>query len=232
MSLVGQFPGLENHRRRTIRAAVNPLDKSTVVSILPKEIDEYKCTIQPGRFIIAPGTYEKPAVLVVGPSSWWKELDDNQPLLEIPQSSIAIADSVVKDYCNGILGCNMGDAMPGLFYVMGNFTSEEIKTKFKELVDAAKIKQDAWFKVLVQMADTLWARTNGNPLTISSDMRMAAKMLNLENNKEWTKDSITSELVRCKACGALKNQLYPVCGSCKAIDNPELAKSLGLTFVK
>ena len=36
MSLVGTFPTLGDPRRRTIRQAVNPLDKSTVVSIFPK----------------------------------------------------------------------------------------------------------------------------------------------------------------------------------------------------
>jgi hypothetical protein len=113
------FPLQSELKRRAIRAPVNPLDKSTVVSIFPKYILEKKCTIQPGVFEIQPGTYDAPAILVVGSSSWWKEVDDNQPLLEIPHSSIQIADSIVRDYCNGIVGCDMGNNMPGLFYVMG-----------------------------------------------------------------------------------------------------------------
>ena len=47
---VGEFPGLAQSNRRTIRAPVNPMDKSTVVSILPKHISERKATIQPGIF--------------------------------------------------------------------------------------------------------------------------------------------------------------------------------------
>src|SRR5690606_5117854 len=127
MSVVGQFPGLEAFRRRTIRGPVNPMDKSTIVSIYPKEIDETKCTITPGRFIIPPGSYVRPSTLVVGPSSWWREIDEEQPLLEIPVSSIQLADSVLKDYCNGILGCNMADAMPGLFYVPGEYDAKGIQ---------------------------------------------------------------------------------------------------------
>src|SRR6187200_2386767 len=100
---VGEFPGINQVNRRTIRAPVNSLDKSTVVSILPKRIYETKITIQPGVFEIAPGSMEHPSVLVVGASSWWREVDVDQPLLEIPVSSIQVADSIVKDYCNGLL---------------------------------------------------------------------------------------------------------------------------------
>lgn len=217
--------------RRLIRAPVNPLDKSTVVSILPKEIDETKHTIQPGRFIIKPGSYDKPAILIVGSSSWWKELDEGQPMLEIPCSSIQVADSIVKDYCNGILACNMGDIMPGLFYIPGAYDIDKIKKEYKQQLDDALFRQRNWYAELVKLADVLWARSNGNPLTISEDMRLAANELNL-TNKEWLRDVQVMELVRCKACGSLKNPAYPICPTCKAIDNPELAKKLGLTFAQ
>jgi hypothetical protein len=114
---VGNAPWLGNPHRRTQRAQINPLDKSTIVSIYPKPIYEVKHTIQPGTFRIEAGSYEKPALLVVGPSSWWRELDEEQPLLEIPVSSVQIAESVVKDYANGLLDCNMADVMPGLLLV-------------------------------------------------------------------------------------------------------------------
>jgi hypothetical protein len=226
------FPGFNDLRRRTNRAPVNPMDKSTVVSILPKYIIEIKPTIQPGTFEIRPGTYTDPSILVVGPSSWWKELDNDQPMLEIPVSSIRIADSIVKDYCNGILACNMGDTMPGLFYIPGEWDVTKIKKEKKAELDAAFARQNAWFKELVKMADILWARSNGNPLSISDDARLAAKELHLEAGKAWCKDLQTMELVRCKACGSLKNPLYPVCSTCKAIDDPAKAKELGLTFAQ
>ena len=111
---VGEFPGLNQANRRTIRAPVNPLDKSTVISILPKPISERKATIQPGMFELPPGTFENPSILVVGTSSWWREVDENQPLLEIPVSSVQVADSIVRDYCNGLLACDMAEKMPGI----------------------------------------------------------------------------------------------------------------------
>jgi len=231
MSVIGGFPLMSDIKRRTIRAPSNPLDKSTVVSILPKYILEKKCTIQPGVFEVQPGTYKNPSLLVVGPSSWWKEIDENQPLLEIPQSSIQIADSIVRDYCNGILGCDMADNMPGLFYVPGAIDINRLRKDYLPQLEAANIRQRNWFTALVRMADALWSRSNGNPLSISDDMKLAARELNLVN-KEWLKDSQVMELVRCIACGHLKNPAYPVCSNCKAISDKKLAEELGLVFAR
>ena len=130
------IPGLANSlmTKKTIRAPVNPLDKSTIVSIYPKEINERNHTIQPGVFQIPPGSYDRPSILVVSSSSWWREIDEDQPLLEIPVSSIQVADSVVRDYCIGLLGCNMADIMPGIFYIPGEWTVERIKKEHQPLL--------------------------------------------------------------------------------------------------
>jgi hypothetical protein len=212
--------------RRLIRSVKNPLDKCTIVSIFPKEIYEEKPTIEPSKFLIPAGSFESPAILVVGSSSWWKDIDVDQPMLEIPNSSIQIADSVIKDYCNGMLGCNMGDCMPGLFFVLGEHTVLDIKMKYKEKLKDVKDKQDNWYRVLVRLADSLWSRTSGNPLAIWEEMRVAAKALNF-NDKPWLKDFQTAELIRCVACGSLRNPEYPICPTCKSIDaSHPLAKEL------
>jgi len=231
MALVGEFPGFAPANRRTIRAAVNPLDKSTVVSILPKYIHERKITIQPGVFEIPPGSFEKPAILVVGTSSWWREVDENQPLLEIPVSSIQVADSIVKDYCNGLLACNMSDMMPGIFYVPGEVDRERLKKEYMPLLLKAQATQKKWYFELIRVADILWSRTNGNPLSISDDARLACKELNI-TNKPWLGDIQTMELIRCVACGSLRNPTFPICQTCKAIADPVKAKELGLTFAQ
>jgi len=228
---VGEFPGINQVNRRTIRAPVNSLDKSTVVSILPKRIYETKITIQPGVFEIAPGSMEHPSVLVVGASSWWREVDTDQPLLEIPVSSIQVADSIVKDYCNGLLACNMADLMPGLFYIPGEYTVDRLKKEHNNLLTKAQQGQKRWYLELVRIADILWSRTNGNPLSISDDARLACKELNI-SGKPWLGDLQTAELVRCLACGSLRNSSFPICATCKAIADPELAKKLGLTFAQ
>lgn len=213
-------------KRRLIRSAKNPMDRCTIVSIFPKEIIEFKYTIEPGRFVIPKGSYEDPGILTIGSSSWWKDYDVEQPMLEIPVNSIQLADSIIKDYSNGMLGCNMSDCMPGLFFVLGEQTKLQIQANFKEKLKDAKTKQDNWYRVLVRLADSLWARTGGNPLAIWEEMKVAAIALN-ENDKPWLKSHQIAEMERCVACGTLKNPAYPVCPACKAIDSAHpLAKDL------
>ena len=230
-AITGAAPWMATVNRQMIRSPINPMDKSTIVSILPKLISERKVTMQPGIFEIQPGTFDKPAILVVGTSNWWKEVGEHEPLLEISVGSVTVANSVVQDYCNGLFGCNMGDKMPGLFWVPGKFTIEQIKAQFSPLLLKARDNQKRWFQELVRAADILWARSSGNPLSISDDSRLAARELNLEN-KEWMNDLVKFELVRCVACGALRNPQFPICQTCKAIADPELAKKLNLTFAQ
>jgi hypothetical protein len=182
-------------------------------------------------FELKPGTFENPAILVVGTSSWWREVDENQPLLEIPVSSIQVADSIVRDYCNGLLACNMSDQMPGLFYIPGDFTVDRLRKEHFPLLVKAKTQQNKWFLELIKIADILWSRSNGNPLSISDDARLACKELNIQN-KPWLGDLQAMELIRCVACGSLRNPAYPICQSCHAIVDKEKAKELGLTFAQ
>lgn len=218
MAQVGEFPDLRSVARRMIRGPVNPFDKATIVSIYPKRIEEYKWTLTPSQFIIEKGTYENPSLLVVGTACWWREIDEKQPFLEIPVSSIQVADSIINDYCNGLLGCDMGNLMPGLFFVNGELTVDMIKKQYQEQLDKAKVKQHKFYGHLVKLADSLWAKAHGNPLVVSDDMRMAARELGLESTKDWMKDFEKMDMVRCFACGSLKNPAYPVCATCRAID--------------
>lgn len=219
---------LGNPNRRITRAPVNPLDKSTIISIYPLEIRDIKPTIFPGTFVIPAGSKDNPGLLTVGPSSWWKEIDPEQPLLEVPISSVVVADSIVKDYVNSVLETST-DARMGLMYVPGGHNLESIKKNFSKLLIEMEVRQNAWFSKLVRLADSLWARANGNPLAISDDMRMAAKILNLE--KDWMKEFKHVDMVKCQACGNLRNPEYPICSVCKAVVDPEKAKALNLKFV-
>ncbi len=212
--------------KRTVRAPVNPMDKSTVVSILPYEVDEKKPTIFPGRFKVPAGSPEAPGLLVVGPSSWWREIDDKQPLLEIPVSSYNVADSIVKDFCIAQLGCNMNDKKPGLFFVIGEFDQKTLIAKHSAELKLAEERQHNWFLALVKVADILWSRTSGNPLAISNDARHAAKVLRLD--KPWMQDFKTMQMINCPACGSLRANQFPVCANCKTILDAEKYKALGL----
>ena len=211
---VAEFPPPRPALRRM---PANPIDKSTIVSVYPKFVREVKNTIEPGIFEIPAGNIDKPSILVVGSSSWWSYSGDTRPTIQVPISSIQIAEAIIKDLAADF---STVDAGPGLFFVPGDISKLsllELKVKFKESLEIAHNKQKTWFMALVRIADSLWARANGNPLCISDEMRLAARQLNL-NDKPWLRDSQTVELVPCKACGSLKNPLFPICSVCKSID--------------
>jgi hypothetical protein len=212
-----EFTNTMLNRRKLRQSVKNPLDKCTIVSIYPKAVDEEKATIQPGKFHIDKGSPENPSILVVGGSSWWKDIDPEQDPLEMPRSSVEIADSIITDYCNSLIGVVPGSASPGLFFITGEKKLLEVKTSYKDQLKIANEKQNNWYQILVRLADSLWARANGNPLVIMDDMRLAARSLNL-NEKAWLKDYQTIEKVPCKGCGTLKDPNYPICYVCKTVD--------------
>jgi hypothetical protein len=223
---------LQNPHKRTIRAPVNPLDKSTIVSIFPIDLYETKVTLQPARYILPKGSFEKPSLLIVTAASWWRELDDEQPLLEIPVSSIQVADSIVRDYCNSTFMCDMNERMPGLFFVPGALDVDRLKKEHQKLLLDAQRKQNEWYKALVHMADVMWSRTNGNPLSVSDTQRMAANELG-QKNKPWMTNFTTEiSLSNCPACGTLVNTRYPMCQNCKTVINEEQFKKLNLKFAQ
>lgn len=218
---------LPMQNRQVIRGVTNPLDKATIVSIYPKPINENKWTLFPGHWEMEAGSYEKPAILTVGPSSWFFDKDEESPIVEIPVGAIQIAESIVKDYCGSVLEGAYGEGMPGVFFLPGEVKLIDVKKDHKHRLDHALQLQKNWFLKLVRVADSLWARTNGNPISISDDMRMAAQELGLD--KPWMADFQAVAMTKCFACGNLKNPEYPVCPTCKVID-PNHPKSKELKF--
>lgn len=226
-AVLGNAPGSNAFKNRRMRPGpVNEQDKSTVVSIYNKIIVERKSTIQPGHFRIPAGSVEKPSLLVVGQSRWWREVDPDQDLFEVPVGSAQVANSIVVDYWNGLIGANEF-ARPGLFFLIGAITYDSLIKNHQKALKEAEAKQNAWYQALVHMGDVSWARTNGNPLSISEDMRAAAKALNL-TAKDWMSDFTMMDNVRCVACGQPRNPKFPICPSCHIVVDKKLYDSLQL----
>ena len=203
-------------------------DKYTIVSIFPKAIHEEKITLDPGVFDIAPGSLEKPATLTVGSSVWWKGVGPDSEPAEITVPSILVAHSVIMDYCNSLLGAKPNEIYPGLFAVKGEHDSAAIVKNNQKELKAADVRQKLWYEALVKGADSLWARTNGNPIAIPDDARLAAQGLGLIN-KPWMQDFSTLQMVACVNCGNLRNPAYPSCPSCRVVVDKALFAKLGLT---
>jgi len=215
--------------RRTIRSEINPMDKATIFSIYPKNIPVRHETTQPSDYLIPKGTIENPGRLVVGTASWWLDKDPETPLLEIKVSSLQVADSIVKDHIKARIGVGP-NAHPGLFYMPGDISVKELQSKYPHLLIEAERKQRAWYEEIIKQSDIDWARSNGNPLAIDDTARLGCEALGY--TRDWMTRYRAAELVKCVACGELRNPQFPICGKCHAIVDKKRAEELGLVFAK
>lgn len=241
MAVSTGFPGFSTRKNRIPIGPQNPMDKSTVVSIYPIDLDERKQTIQPGRFIIPAGTRKQPSILIVGTSTYWVDKDEDN-VFEVANSSVQVANSIVLDYRIGIQEASHSDDIgPGLFWIAGcrfnedghsadyNKTLKWVMSDFSKRLDAAETGQREWYLRLVNQADSLWAQSNGNPLAISSLMKMAARELEI-TDKEWLKNYKEAEKQTCKACGFRANPDAILCQNCRFILQPEKYKEISSQF--
>lgn len=162
----------------------------------------------------------------MGSSSWWKETDENAPLLEIPTGSVLVADSIIKDFCNGLLGCNMGDAMPGLFFVPGEKTQKQILHEHLADLVLAEAHQNHWFDTIIGLASSTWAKIQ-NPLAIPDDARFAARARGRED-LPWLGEFRVQQMIPCIACGSLRDPRFPICPSCRRVVDKELYAKLNV----
>lgn len=226
--------GLVAPHNRLRRKPVNPFDRATIISVYPKDVIESKPTLFPGRFVIPAGSTNNPSVTVLEPTSWFRRMQEGQPAIEVQVNAFEVAKSIVNDYCVGFPKAVMGVMQPGLFFVPGKYDSESIKkyvdedgSTYANLLARAITRQNAWYEELVKMADIDWARTQGNPLSISEMSKLAAKELG-RNSKPWLQDFLAVSLTPCAACGVMGNPAYPKCSSCGFIKDQALAISVGL----
>jgi len=210
-----------------IRPAVNPLDKTTIVSIYPKKISFRNYTVFPGVFEMREGTVEKPAILVLGTSFWtYNNYEANQSI-DIPSSSIEMANSFVNDYCIGLHCYTPEHAMPGLFFMPGDYTRETLKqhSEWESRKRIALDRQENWYRKLVEEADVLWSRTDGNPRAIHADMRRAAEYFQLKD-KPWMANQSNMLKKACPYCGYMRLPTFPKCSNCHEIIDIEAYKNL------
>lgn len=148
---------------------------ATVVSLCPFEIKETKPGINPGTFKIAAAKKGDFQILVIGISKYGVYLDGDRGTLSVPELGERIAKSVVFDFVNSQYGID-DDARPGLFYVLGRKTRDEIVTEHVAELEEYRDKQERWFRRLIMAADDHWARFQRHN-SITDLQRLAAKFM-------------------------------------------------------
>ena len=138
-------------------------DLSSVVSIVPFPIREKKPSLLPAEYYIPaakPGDFE---VLHVERAHVILQIIEERTI-RLPVLSEDIANSIVKDYCNGFLARIAGEAEPGLFVVSNWPTKQEVAALYQAELKAANDKQNYWFKRLVELADDNWGKYHSHKM--------------------------------------------------------------------
>lgn len=190
-------------------------EKATIVSIVPFLIDESKPGIYPGTFRIPPVKDDDIEILVVGNSIHYVYLDETRGSIKIDTPAQEIARSVVEDFIDSqIESSRLEESHPGLFWVPGEFSKNDVLNKFGDKIKAAREAQNRWYLRLVRMADDDWSRYHQHK-SISDTQRHAAKSLGLD--KEWLISPKNVVEKRCPGCKSVVHPEAAICPSCRCI---------------
>lgn len=198
-------------------------DKSTVFSIVPYEIREFRPGLFPGNFLIAACRDEKqPERLVVGASEHIMEVGDKRPI-RVVTPSFEVARSIVSDFLNGQLWTN-DEAKPGICYVQGDISIKDFLEKTPEKHNEMKANQRHWFVNVCKKTDDDWMKYKHHRV-VSNQARLAARFLGLD--PEWLRaETVGLQYRKCPACSTANDQNNAVCVSCRCILDEAKYKSL------
>src|SRR6266568_620758 len=200
MNLEGIFKPEEKELDSPIKSVRDRLYGATVVTLLPKSLLEEKPHLLPGVYNIPAATWGDIEVLHVDEGCQYIPnplIDEGQPGASIKQivPPPEIARSLVDDYKSAHIALGE-NAAPGLFWVQGKLTKEEVKKFHAREVERARVQQTNWFRNLIAMADADWMK-NHNMLAVSDLQRLAAKCLGVK--KDWVEFAM-QETIQCPFC--------------------------------
>jgi hypothetical protein len=194
----------------------------TLVSIMPWAVREKKPGLNPGEFMLPPGSVKEPAMFVIRKAQIrMMDQDYRFYAMDIPLEQVA--KDVVNCYNHALVGFEHEVAVPGFFWVEGEYETVEAlkKDHYKTILEAEK-KMVEWFRRLVRMADDDWAVLPQHQ-QISDIQRTAAKYVNVE--RPWLATDV-SESKRCPACRTIVQTASAVCFACKFILDEEAYKNM------
>lgn len=189
---------------------------STVVSIVPFDIVENKPALYPARYFIKASDGIEVEVLHVDQGHHFVYLDESRESLRVNTPSNEIARSIVDDFMSGQLRTT-GTCRPGLFWLPGYLTVEDVKSFHNEKLMRAKMYQQSWLRAIVNLADDDWKKFHQHTV-ISDFQRIAGAILKLRPEEhEWlgTRGEDTSGT--CPACGLLHQKNIAVCPGCRCV---------------
>jgi hypothetical protein len=192
------------------------MGKATVVSLFPFEVNEEKPGVYPGRFLIAKSVKDEPQVLQISDGhTFYYDIDAKA--IKVPILAESLAESIVYDFCSSFISY-APDAGPGLFWLEGVWTPNDVKTKAAEKLSSIRDRQIEWFRRICRLADDDWARY-GVHKAISDLQRFAADYLGLD--RPWSRKIEQLAMATCPACRQIIPSDALVCHLCRTIVKPQ-----------
>jgi hypothetical protein len=192
---------------------------ATLASLLPYDLIESKPGLNPNEYTIKAAPPQGLSLTIIPNNVFY--LVNPDPLSEakeirhikVPVSAVEVAQAIINDYVNALLGAVPPDAVPGLFVVQGDWQDKkEFISKHISEMTTYRTAQNAWFKNLVDIADDVWQKSK-SPLGISDLERSACRELGFA--RDWLNPLPNEQIEKCPVCknainlGALK---CAVCG--------------------
>jgi hypothetical protein len=199
-------------------------DKSTVFSIVPYSVKEFRPGLFPGNFTIPPCTNDqKPHRLLVGSAEHLMHISDQKKPVRIDTPSFVVARSIVTDFLDGQLWTTT-DAHPGIAWKHGDVSISDFLIKHKEDFDEMRRVQKNWYVLICKKTTDEWNKYK-NSRVITDQARFAAKVLGL--SPEWLSEEVAGfQSDKCPACGVSNLSTNAVCSNCRCILNEAKFKTL------
>lgn len=195
-------------------------DISTIFSIVPFYVREFKPGLYPGSFNIDPCLDDsRPEILKVGASEHLMFISGRKEAQRILTPSYQIANSIVTDFFDGQLWTTP-DERPGICWLQGNIDHKTFVLAHKQLYEKIKDQQRKWFVRICKQTDNEWKKQQSYRV-VSDQARFAAQFLGLD--PEWMRaEEVGLTFVKCPACNIMNDPQSVVCSGCSALLTPEL----------
>ena len=193
-----------------------PNDKSTIFSIAPMAIHEFKPGLYPGKFYIEPCTNDtQPTRLVVGCSDYLMTVAARKQPIRINTPSYQIAKAIVDDFMDGQLIITT-DARPGVCWIQGDVSVIQFVEKNVELYESIRENQKRWFVLVIQKTNDDWKKYHHSRV-VTDTARFASRALGIPTPEWMTVQEVAMNFFKCPACATMNDPANVVCSGCKAI---------------
>lgn len=185
--------------------------KSTLISLVPFPISEFKPGLCPGQFDVSASENGRPSCKVIDQAFYYVYIDKDRGSLRVVDPSYKLAAAICLDYNQSQLGARP-ECHPGFYWKLGEFTTEQIEKEHAEELAAYRSIQMNWFIELVKMADDDWEKTRQH-YSISDVQRYALKSIDPTNSRMRPWLIVNPLLQANEQESAAKSIICPACAS-------------------